>query len=94
MGDETMEHKVTFHIDENARRSLLLGNADNLLRAAADIHMTVEVPANGPAVPGYALKPASTDTAAAMADFVVPVPAGVIVIRNFTCSKSLSNSAN
>ena len=42
MGDETMEHKVTFHIDENARRSLLLGNADNLLRAAADIHMTVE----------------------------------------------------
>ena len=46
MGDETMEHKVTFHIDENARRSLLLGNADNLLRAAADIHMTVEVPAN------------------------------------------------
>ena len=24
MGDETMEHKVTFHIDENARRSLLL----------------------------------------------------------------------
>ena len=45
MGDETMEHKVTFHIDENARRSLLLGNADNLLRAAADIHMTVEVPA-------------------------------------------------
>lgn len=62
-----MEHKVIFHIDENDRWGLLLGNADNLLRAAADTHVTVEVLANGPAVLGYALNPASADTAAAMA---------------------------
>ena len=51
---------------------------DETMEHKVTLHMTVEVPANGPAVPGYALKPASTDTAAAMADFVVPVPAGVM----------------
>ena len=45
-----MEYKVIFHIDENARWQMLLGNVENLLRALGSGHMTVEVLANGEAV--------------------------------------------
>ena len=49
-----MEYKVIFHIDENARWQMLLGNVENLLRALGSGHMTVEVLANGEAVQKYA----------------------------------------
>ena len=41
-----MEYKVIFHIDENARWQMLLGNVENLLGALGSGHMTVEVLAN------------------------------------------------
>ena len=49
-----MEYKVIFHIDENARWQMLLGNVENLLAASESGHMTVEVLANGEAVQKYA----------------------------------------
>ena len=49
-----MEYKVIFHIDENARWQMLLGNVENLLGALGSGHMTVEVLANGEAVQKYA----------------------------------------
>ena len=36
-----MEYKVIFHIDENARWQMLLGNVENLLGALGSGHMTV-----------------------------------------------------
>lgn len=49
-----MEYKVIFHIDENAKWGLLLGNVENLLNAAEPHRITAEVVANSEAVFGYA----------------------------------------
>lgn len=54
-----MEYKVIFHIDENAKWGLLLGNVENLLIAAEPGHITVEIVANSEAVFGYV--PAKND---------------------------------
>lgn len=48
-----MEYKVIFHIDENAKWPMVLGNIENLLNAAGTDHIIAEVLANGEAVLKY-----------------------------------------
>lgn len=46
-------YKAVFHIDEMALWDRVLGNAQNLLNAMKEEHLTVAILANGEAVKGY-----------------------------------------
>lgn len=55
-----MKYQVIFHIDEEPKWGLLLGNVENLLKASGDELPVIEVLANGEAVLEYKLREADS----------------------------------